>query len=254
MSFQQAPTALERLGYPTQKPLALLERTVKASSNPGDLVLDPFCGCGTAVHAAENLGRRWVGIDVSTFAVGLMRGRTLGNFPLLTTDDVIVRGVPVNVSDAQVLADRDELEFEKWACGAIGAEGMFREPGTLGADGGVDGVLKFWPIRLGNKPKPEYAIVQVKDGGVSADAVRALHTTVRRFEATSGVMVCFERYMRTVDNQRGHETFRDDFGTYPVIQGMSVEDLLNNKQPVLPFAGYRPRGGLVGRVPLVLSM
>ena len=125
----------ERLGYPTQKPSALLERIIKASSPPGGLVLDPFCGCGTAVHAAENLGRRWIGIDISAFAVGLMRERILRNFRQLTTDDVLVRGVPVSAAEAEDLARQDKFEFEKWVCGAIGAEGMStnREAGGLTA-------------------------------------------------------------------------------------------------------------------------
>ena len=125
--------ARERLGYPTQKPLALLERIITASCPPDGLVLDPFCGCGTSVHAAEKLGRSWIGIDISTFSVGLMRGRILRNFGQLTTDDVLVRGVPVNVVEAESLAERDKFEFEKWVCGAIGAEGMFHDPGTRGA-------------------------------------------------------------------------------------------------------------------------
>ena len=240
-----AAQARERLGYPTQKPLALLERIIKASSNEGDLVLDPFCGCGTAVHAAERLGRRWVGIDVSTFAVGLMRGRILRNFEHLTTDDVLVRGVPVNVAEAESLADRNKFEFEKWVCGAIGAEGMFHDPGTPGSDGGVDGVLKFYPFRMGKKPKAEFAIVQVKGGSVSANDVRALKTTVDEFGATAGIMVCFNRHMRTVENQRVRATFRDDSGAYPVIQGFSIEDLLSDKRPNLPLYGYRPQGGRV---------
>ena len=240
-----ASQARERLGYPTQKPLALLERIIGASSNPGDLVLDPFCGCGTAVHAAERLGRRWVGVDISAFSVGLMRGRILRNFEHLTTDDVLVRGVPVNVADAEALAERDKFEFEKWVCGAIGAEGMFHDPGTPGADGGVDGVLKFYPFRMGRKPKAEIAIVQVKGGRVTADAVKALKTTVDKYDARAGVMVCFDRYMRTVENQRPRATFRDDSGSYPVIQGLSVEDLLANKQPDLPLYGRRAQGGRV---------
>ena len=239
------PNAHERLGYPTQKPLALLERIIKASSNEGDIVLDPFCGCGTAVHAAEKLGRRWIGIDISTFAVGLMRERILRNFENLTTDDVLVRGVPVNVADAQALAHRDKFEFEKWVCGAIGAEGMFHEPGTRGADGGVDGVLKFFPFRMGRKPKAEYAIVQVKGGNVTADSVKALKTTVDRYGATAGVMVCFNRYMQTVENQRDRATFNDDAGSYPVIQGLSIEDLLADKRPELPLYGYRRQGGRI---------
>jgi len=235
----------EKLGYPTQKPLGLLERIIKASSPPGGLVLDPFCGCGTAVHAAEHLGRRWVGVDVSAFSVGLMRGRILRNFAQLTTDDVLVRGVPVNVADAEELAERDKFEFEKWVCGAIGAEGMFHDPGTPGADGGVDGVLKFYPFRMGRKPKAEFAIVQVKGGRVTPDAVKALKATVDKYDATAGVMVCFNRYMRTVENQRPKATFRDDSGTYPVIQGLSIEELLADQRPNLPLYGYQPQGGRV---------
>ena len=240
--------AAERLGYPTQKPLALLERIIMSSSNPGDLVLDPFCGCGTAVHAAEKLGRRWVGVDVSAFSVGLMRSRMLRAFDQLTTDDVLVRGVPVNVAEAQALADRDKFEFEKWVCGAIGAEGMFHSPGTPGADGGVDGVLRFFPFRMGKEPKAELAIVQVKGGNVTADAVRALKATVDHYGATAGIMVCFNRYMRTVENQRARATFSDDSGTYPVIQGLSIEDLLADKRPDLPLYGYRKQGGHVERM------
>ena len=242
-----SPTARERLGYPTQKPLALLERIIQASSNPGDLVLDPFCGCGTAVHAAERLGRRWIGIDLSAFAVGLMRGRILNNFEQLTTDDVLVRGVPVSVGDAEALARRDQFEFEKWVCGSIGAEGMFHEPGTRGSDGGVDGVLRFYPFRLGKKPAPEFAIIQVKGGGVTVDAVKALQATVQRFEATAGVMVCFGRHMQTVENQRSKATFRDDSAAYPVIQGLSIEDLLAGKPLDLPLYGRRRVGGRIGQ-------
>ncbi len=240
------PWAKEHLGYPTQKPLALLERVIAASSPPDGLVLDPFCGCGTAVHAAERLGRRWAGIDISAFSIGLVRERILRNFEHLTTDDVLVRGVPVNVPGAEQLAQRDKFEFEKWVCGAIGASGMFHEPGSKGADGGVDGVLEFYPFRLGKKPTPEFAIIQVKGGNVTPDAVRALKTSVDDFGATAGVMVCFGRFMRTVENQRSRATFHDDSDTYPVIQGFSVENLLAGKPLNLPQYGYRRRGGRIG--------
>ena len=208
-------------------------------------MLDPFCGCGTTVQAAESLGRRWIGIDVSAFAAGLIRERILGQFTHLTTDAVLVQGIPVTIAEAEALARRDKFEFEKWVCGTIGAEGMFHEPGTRGADGGVDGVLKFVPLHWGKKPKAEFAIVQVKGGHVTADAVRALKTTVDRFKATSGVMVCFARYMRTVENQRGGETFDDAEGSYPVIQGLSIEDLLADKPLDLPKYGVRQKKGRV---------
>ena len=174
-----------------------------------------------------------------------MRGRILDNFQQLTPANVPVRGVPVNVAEAEALAARDKLEFEKWVCGAIGAEGMFHDPGTPGADGGVDGVLKFYPFRMGKKPKREIAIVQVKGGHVTPDSVKALKTTIDRFDATAGIMVCFERYMRTVENQRPKDIFSDDAGSYPVIQGFSIEDLLADKRPDLPLYGYRPKGGRI---------
>ena len=235
----------ERLGYPTQKPLALLDRVIKASSNEGDTVLDPFCGCGTTVHAAESLGRKWIGIDISKFSSGLIRDRILHNFKYLNVDDIDLRGTPDSVAEARNLARIDPFEFEKWVCGYIGAEGMFREPGERGADGGVDGVLKFFPVREGRKVKAEYAIVQVKGGNVSADAVKALHETVRRYEATAGVLVCFGDQLRTVENQRVKATFKDAWGSYPVIQGFSVESLLGDEQLDLPLYGYKRRGAML---------
>ena len=238
-------TSKERLGYPTQKPLALMERIIKASSNPGDMVLDPFCGCGTTVHAAEALGRRWMGIDISPFSTGLIRERMVDNFPLLAKDDILIRGIPHTIEAAQALAQRDKFEFEKWVCGFIGAEGMFREPGTRGADGGVDGLLKFYRFVPKKVAKAEYAIVQVKGGRVSPDAVRALRETVDRLGVTAGVMVCFEQYMRTVENQRSRDTFKDVFGNYPVIQGYSVEKLLANAPLDLPTYGRKRKGGLL---------
>ena len=234
------------MGYPTQKPLALLERIIRASSNEGDTVLDPFCGCGTTVHAAESLHRKWIGIDISKFSTGLIRDRILHNFKYLNTDDIDLRGTPDSVAEARKLARQDPFEFEKWVCGYIGAEGMFREPGEKGADGGVDGVLKFFPVREGKKVKPEYAIVQVKGGNVSPDAVKALHETVRRYEATAGVMVCFADQLGTVENQRVKATFSDAWGSYPVVQGFSVESLLSDGQLDLPLYGYKRRGAMLG--------
>ncbi len=227
----------ERLGYPTQKPLALVERIIKALSDEGDLVLDPFCGCGTTLHAAHSLGRRWVGVDVARFAVGLVCNRLVSNCNDLQSSDIQVIGVPETLQDAFDLAERDKFEFEKWACGAVGAEGMFHDPGAKGGDGGVDGVLKFYPLRWGQKPsqkKPDLAIVQVKGGKVTPDAVKALDSTVRRYEATAGVMICFDRYMRTVENNRATETFDTATRSYPVIQGLSVENLLRGEKPDLP--------------------
>lgn len=238
--------AKERMGYPTQKPQALLERIIQSSCPPEGIVLDPFCGCGTTVHAAEKLGRRWVGIDISTFSTGLIRDRIVKAFPQIEKADIAMRGaIPTDVHSARALAERDKFEFEKWVCGHIGASGMFHDPGTPGADGGVDGLMEFYPVRPDKKWKAEYAIVQVKGGNVSPDAVRALRERVDRFEVTAGVMVCFDQHMGTVENQRSRETFSDALGTYPVVQGYSVENLLQDAPLNLPLYGLRRQGALL---------
>ncbi len=109
------PWSSERLGYPTQKPLVLLERIISASTNRGDLVLDPFCGCGTTLHAAEKLGRRWIGIDISRYAASLVKNRLLGNFDKLNDFSVSVFGLPTTVDEARGLAAKSldgRFEFE----------------------------------------------------------------------------------------------------------------------------------------------
>ena len=234
--------ATERLGYPTQKPLALLERIIKASSNPDDIVLDPFCGCGTTVHAAESLGRQWIGIDISRFSIGLINERIVKNFPgNLSQSDVKLFGLPETINDAKALAKQDPFEFQKWVCGKIGANGMAQR---RGADGGIDGIMEIATIKRG-KVKDATAIVQVKGGNVTADSVRALDTVVRRSGSMSGIMVCFENQMRTVGNQKGTDVWSDDSGTYPVIQGFSIEQLIKGETPHLPPLYGRRRGGRI---------
>ena len=153
--------------------------------------------------------------------------------------DIELYGQPETVADARQLAESDRFEFEKWACGKIGARGMAER---RGADGGIDGIIEFWAVQNG-KPKKQTAIVQVKSGRVTPDSVRALDTVVRRSGSQSGIMVCFAERMRTVENQRGHEVWSDDYRAYPVIQGLSVEDLVAGERPNLPpLYGVRPRG------------
>lgn len=148
---------------------------------------------------------------------------------------------------AKDLAKKDPFEFEKWVCGAIGAHGMFNNPGDKGADKGVDGVVEFMMFEgLDRKPKKSVAIVQVKSGKVTPDSVKALMQTVRNFGAAAGVFVCFEEFMRTVENNRDRGTYEDLTGVCPVIQGFSVERLLRNEKPRLPPLRIRKDGSVKG--------
>ncbi len=164
-------TAAERLGYPTQKPLALLERIIAASSNEGDVVLDPFCGCGTAVHAAQKLGRQWIGIDVTHLAIGLIEKRMKDAFPGLAFDVV---GRPQDLNSALDLAARDKHQFELWALSVVDAQPW--KGGRKGADGGIDGIIYFKP----DGRKTERAIVEVKGGAVGVKDVSRLAQVMER--------------------------------------------------------------------------
>jgi DNA modification methylase len=173
----------ERLGYPTQKPVALLERLIQASSNPGDVVLDPFCGCGTTVHAAQRLSRRWIGIDITHLAIGLIEIRLYDAFG--EKANFKVHGVPQDIKAAQNLFDRDDRtkkEFEKWAYRLIKA--YPQGGGKKGADGGIDGIFRFGPN------KEHKAIVSVKGGrNVDVKAVRELDAVVSEQKAQIGVLL-----------------------------------------------------------------
>lgn len=244
----------ESLGYPTQKPLRLLRRIIKASSNVGDLVLDPFCGCGTTVHAAEELNRRWIGIDISRFATELIHQRIDSNFNKDISNRIQLFDIPRNLSQALQLAERDRFEFEKWVCGYLGAEGMYREPGRRGRDGGIDGVLKFEPLIFGAKRSQAFAIIQVKSGKVTPDNVRALNWTVKDWSekddrVKAGILVCFNRWSGTVENNRNKGVFHDSFSKYPVIQCLTIEDMLAGKKPDLPGLATEKEGRVSGELP-----
>jgi site-specific DNA-methyltransferase (adenine-specific) len=172
--------AQERLGYPTQKPLALLERIIATSSNEGDVVLDPFCGCGTTIHAAESLGRSWVGIDVTHYAVSVIEDRLKRHFPKAAFE---VLGRPRDIEGARDLARRNKYQFQWWANWMLGAQ-AYRE--KKGADGGIDGLIYF-----NNGPgKTGTIVISVKGGDhLNPDMVRSLGYVVEREGADLGVMV-----------------------------------------------------------------
>ncbi len=221
--------AQERLGYPTQKPLALLERILAASSNPGDVVLDPFCGCGTTVHAAQKLGRNWIGIDVTHLAISLIRRRLIDAFPHAKFD---VFGVPRDEGGARKLAEDDKHQFQLWALSMIDAQPY--KGGRKGADGGVDGYLYFKP----DGKIVEKAIVSVKGGGnVGVSMIRDLIATVDREKAKIGVFLTLEdptTVMRREATAAGLYA-SPMHGKFEKIQILTIEDLFSGKKPHLPW-------------------
>jgi site-specific DNA-methyltransferase (adenine-specific) len=221
-------TSGERLGYPTQKPLELLERIISASSNEGDLVLDPFCGCGTTVHAAQKLNRRWIGIDVTHLAIGLVRRRLIDAFPQVQFD---VQGVPKDLGAAEELARQDKHQFQLWALSMIEAQPY--KGGKKGADTGIDGFLYFKP----DGKTTERAIVEVKGGeNVSPQWVRALGQVVERERAKMGILLTLTDPTVTMRREAaGAGFYKTEYGTFPKIQILTIEDLFNDQKPHMPW-------------------
>ncbi len=169
------------MGYPTQKPEALLDRIIQASSNPGDVVLDPFCGCGTAVVSAQKLGRRWIGIDITHLAINLIKRRLLDSFGVGAKFKVI--GEPHSLPDAADLARQDPYQFQWWALGLVGARPA---EGKKGADSGIDGRLFFHDEKDG---QTKQVIFSVKGGGTNVAHIRDLCHVVDREKAQIGVLL-----------------------------------------------------------------
>ena len=216
--------ARERLGYPTQKPEALLERIIEASSNEGDVVLDPFCGCGTATVAAQKLGRHWIGIDVTHLAITLIKTRLKDSFGLVADKDYKVVGEPVSVPDAEALAATDPWQFQWWALGLVGARPTEQKKG---ADKGIDGRLYFHDDGASTKQ----IVLSVKAGHTSSPHVRDLRGVVEREGAAIGVLICMQEptsHMRTEAAAAGF--YDSPWGSHPRIQILTVSDLLDGKR------------------------
>ena len=230
----------ERLGYPTQKPLALLERIIQASSNEGGVVLDPFCGCGTAVAAAEKLGRQWLGIDITHLAVALMKNRLKTMFNLDPGTDYAVVGEPQDSGSARALWEQDPYQFQFWAVSLLEAQPQAEQ--RRGADRGIDGMLYFvdGPRRTSQK-----VVVQVKGGRVSSPQVRDLKGVVEREKAAMGLFISLEeptRDMRAEEASGGFyhsDLWQQDF---PKIQLRTIGELLSGRAFDLPprQSGYQP--------------
>jgi DNA modification methylase len=227
------PVGLERLGYPTQKPLALLERIVSASSNPGDIVLDPFCGCGTALVAAQTLGRCWIGIDITYLAIAVMQARLRDTFGI----EVQIEGSPTEVEGARKLAQQlpnGRDQFELWALTLVGAmpQGGVQKKG---ADKGVDGVITV----TGADGKPETCIVSVKSGGVGAAMIDQLRGAMEAHRAAMGLFVTLEEPtgpMKTGAAGAGYYHSEVSGKDYPRVQILSIRELLEEgRKPQLPL-------------------
>lgn len=228
--------AKERLGYPTQKPEALLERIIQTSSNEGDLVLDPFCGCGTTIAVAHRMNRRWIGIDITHLAINLMRVRLHDTFGLDMEKDYRVIGEPTTVADAEALAKQDPYQFQFWALGLVGARPT--DP-KRGADKGIDGRLYFHDE--GPSGKTKQVIISIKSGKVHVSHVRDLLGVVQRESAAIGVLISLEEptaNMRTEAAAAGF--YKSPGGTqHPKIQLLTIRTLLEEGKRIdLPPAGW----------------
>jgi len=232
-------SAAERLGYPTQKPVALLERIIQASSNPGDIVLDPFCGCGTAVHAAQKLNRIWAGIDITPLATTLIKSRLYDAFGIEAKKDYEIFGEPVTLDDAHHLAKQDRYLFQWWALGLLPARPhggqADKKEGKKGADKGIDGIMTFQDSAGGAHKR---IIVQVKSGKVSSRDIRDLNGTVdREKNAAIGVFITLENPTRNMEMEAleigryKSEGFNRD---YPKIQILTIEQLLAGEKVQFP--------------------
>lgn len=223
--------AQERLGYPTQKPLALLERILNASTNPGDVVLDPFCGCGTAVHAAQKLGRAWIGIDITHLAISLIEKRLKDAFPGIQFE---VHGTPKDLEGARDLAERDKYQFQWWACSLVDAQPF--QGKKKGADGGIDGLIYFADA-VDGKAATQRIVVSVKGGGVSVAQVRDLKGVLDREKAPIGLFVTLEEPTKPMRVEAAAAGFyRGGNGKdYPKLQLLTVAELLEgHKRPEFP--------------------
>jgi len=227
------PMSKERLSYPTQKPETLLERIVEASSNEGNVVLDPFCGCGTTIAVAQKLNRRWIGIDITHLAVALMKHRLKDMFGEKVSYKVV--GEPVSLPDAKTLAENDKYQFQWWALGLVGARPVEQKKG---ADKGIDGRLYFHDEGEGGKTKQ--IIFSIKAGHTGAGDVRDLRGVIEREKAEIGVFICMQKPTKAMRTEAASaEFYKSPWQKKPYhrLQILTIEELLNGKQIDCPPLG-----------------
>lgn len=229
--------AQERLGYPTQKPVALLERIIKASSNPGDVVLDPFCGCGTTISAAQNLGRTWIGIDITHLSVALIKGRLRADFDMQAQRDYQEVFLPVDRDGAQSLAENHPFQFQFWIVTEVGgtpygAVGDSKK-GKKGADKGIDGQIFF---RTPTGSKIEKVVLSVKAGrNLNPAMVRDLRGTLEREGAAIGVLLLAHEPTRgMLQEAREAGAYVWEGRTFPRLQILTAAQVISGERPQWP--------------------
>lgn len=227
--------ATERLGYPTQKPLSLLERIISTSSNPGDIILDPFGGCGTATAAAQKLGRKWASIDITHLSIALQKYRLQEMFPDIQFKVV---GEPTDVGSAKQLAGDDRYQFQWWALSLVRAKPLGGQEdsktGKKGSDKGIDGVITFIDDAYS---KSKRVLVQVKSGHVKSGDIRDLVGTVQRENAAIGVFITLEEPTRDMKTEAVSTGYYESPGwnqRYPRIQILTIAELLRGGKIDMP--------------------
>ena len=229
----------EALGYPTQKPEALLERIISASSNEGDVVLDPFCGCGTAVAVAERLNRKWIGIDVTHLAISLMRSRLRDSFGDDLSDYEVI-GSPADAESARALSleggNTGRYQFEYWALGLV--EARPARDMKKGADAGIDGYINFFDDNSG---KAKSVIVQVKSGQVGRNVIATLKGDMEREKAEMSLLITLRPPTKPMLEEAASAGFYTPEAypdrQFPRVQVATIEDILNGNGPAIPQLG-----------------
>jgi DNA modification methylase len=222
----------ERLGYPTQKPEALLERIIKASSNEGDVILDAYCGCGTTVAVSQRLNRQWIGIDITYQSISLILKRLEDSFGKGVLDHITLNGIPKDMESAQALAnksdDRTRKEFEKWAILTY-SNNRATINHKKGADKGIDGIAYF----RSEKDDPEKIILQVKSGKVSSRDIRDLQGTMTRENATLGIFITLQKPTKDMLKEAKEAgIYKNQFMSAPVdkIRIVTVQEIIEEQK------------------------
>ncbi|HGJ66682.1 TPA: site-specific DNA-methyltransferase [bacterium] len=227
-----SPTDPENLGYPTQKPEELLERIIKSSSKEGDIILDPFCGCGTTIAVAQKLKRNWIGIDITHLAINIIKWRIKSVFGIEPKKDYKVIGEPEDLTGAKELASQNRYQFQWWALSLIDARPFGDK--KKGADTGIDGYIYF----MEEKNKISKAIVQVKSGNTSVKDIRDLGHVLDREKAEIGIFVTMHEPtepMKTEAIQKGFYKSKILQKDYSRIQILTIEEIFGGKKPNIPY-------------------